>query len=110
MGQKHYSKAIRNEAVLFYERGRSFAETRAKYGMAESTFFEWKKRFDQEHPLYEPAGGSTKAARNAQLHLEKLALELEVVRQCPCGINASIDDKIGAINALKRKILHPCAV
>ena len=100
MGQKHYSKAIRNEAVLFYERGRSFAETRAKYGMAESTFFEWKKRFDQEPPLYEPAGGSTKAARNAQLHLEKLALELEVVRQCPCGINASIDDKIGAINAL----------
>ena len=42
MGQKHYSKAIRNEAVLFYERGHSFAETRAKYGMAESTFFEWK--------------------------------------------------------------------
>lgn len=100
MGQKHYSKAIRDEAVLFYERGHSFAETRAKYGMAESTFFEWKKRFDQEHPLYELAGGSTKAARNAQLHLEKLALELEVVRQCPCGINASIDDKIGAINAL----------
>ena len=53
MGQKHYSKAIRDEAVLFYERGHSFAETRAKYGMAESTFFEWKKRFDQEHPLYE---------------------------------------------------------
>ena len=79
MGQKHYSKAIRNEAVLFYERGHSFAETRAKYGMAESTFFEWKKRFDQEYPLYELAGGSTKAARNAQLHLEKLALELEVV-------------------------------
>ena len=100
MGQKHYSKAIRDEAVLFYERGHSFAETRAKYGMAESTFFEWKKRFDQEHPLYELAGGSTKAARNAQLHLEKLALELEAVRQCPCGINASIDDKIGAINAL----------
>lgn len=56
MGQKHYSKAIRNEAVLFYEHGHSFTETRAKYGMAESTFFEWKKRFDQEHPLYEPAG------------------------------------------------------
>lgn len=100
MGQKHYSQTIRDEAVLFYERGHTFAETHAKYGMAESTFFEWKKRFDQVHPIHEAAGSSDKNTRKAQLHLEKLALELEVIRQCPCGVNASIDDKMDAINAL----------
>lgn len=34
MGQKHYPKSLRDEAVLFYERGHTFAETKAKYGMA----------------------------------------------------------------------------
>ena len=63
MGQKHYSQTIRDEAVLFYERGHTFAETHAKYGMAESTFFEWKKRFDQVHPIHEAAGSSDKNTR-----------------------------------------------
>ena len=39
MGKKHYSQSIKDEAVLFYELCHSFAETQAKYGMAESTFF-----------------------------------------------------------------------
>ena len=39
MGKKHYPQSIKDEAVLFYELGHSFAETQAKYGMAESTFF-----------------------------------------------------------------------
>lgn len=103
MGHKHYPQTIKDEAVLFYERGHTFAETYAKYGMAESTFFEWKKRFDQAHPIPETAGRGDKSARKAQLHLEKLALELEVLRQYPCGINASIDDKMAAINALGKK-------
>lgn len=47
MGKKHYSQSIKDEAVLFYELGHSFAETQAKYGMAESTFFTWKQKFDK---------------------------------------------------------------
>ena len=43
MGQKHYPKSLRDEAVLFYERGHTFAETKAKDGMSESTFYEWKR-------------------------------------------------------------------
>lgn len=50
MGQKHYSKAIRDEAVLFYERGHSFAETRAKYGMAESTFLNGRNDLTKNIP------------------------------------------------------------
>lgn len=96
MGQKHYPKAIKDEAVLFYERGHTFSETRAKYGMSESTFFEWKKRFDQEHPM----PGIPTGNRKNQIHLEKLALELEVLQRCPCGGHASTDEKMAAIDAL----------
>lgn len=100
MGQMYYSQAVKDEAVLFYERGHTFAETHEKYGMAESTFFTWKKDFDRMHPLSDAVGKERTVKKKRQLHLEKLALELEVLRECPCGINAPIDDKMNAINAL----------
>ena len=103
MGQNHYPKLFRDEAVLFYERGHTFAETKVKYGMAQSTFYEWKKQFDRAHPVPEASGTDLSVARKAQRHLEKLSLELEVLRQCPCGINASIDEKMAAIAALGNK-------
>lgn len=103
MAKNYYPQEIKDEAVLFYERGHTFAETRAKYGMAESTFFEWKKKFDQKHPLPDASAGGGNAARKRRLHLEKLALEWEVLRQCPCGIEAPVDAKIYAINALSEK-------
>jgi len=68
MAKNHYPQAIKNEAVIFYERGHTFAETRAKYGMAESTFFERKKKFDQKHHLPDIAAGGGNAARKARLH------------------------------------------
>ena len=68
--------------------------------MSESTFYEWKKKFDQMHPVPKSVGYDLSARRKAQRHLEKLSLELEVLRQCPCGIHASIDEKMAAINVL----------
>ena len=72
MGQKHYLKSLRDEAVLFYERGHTFAETKAKYGMSESTFYEWKKKFDEEHPNLENTGNNRNASRKAWRHLGNL--------------------------------------
>lgn len=100
---RNYPQAIRDEAVIYYERGHTFADTRAKYGMAESTFFEWKKRFDQEHPLPDASAGNSNAARKQRRHLEKLALELEVLQQCPCRAEASVDEKVDAVRALSGK-------
>ena len=40
-------------------------------------------------------------SHKSKRHLEKLALELEVLQQCPCGRNASIDEKVAAVNALR---------
>lgn len=100
MGKKHYSQSIKDEAVLFYELGHSFAETQAKYGMAESTFFTWKQKFDKAHPMHEAITTNRTTCHKSKRHLEKLALELEVLRQCPCSRNASIDEKVAAVNAL----------
>lgn len=101
MGKKHYPQSIKDEAVLFYELGHSFAETQAKYGMAESTFFTWKQKFDKAHPMHEAITTNRTTCHKSKRHLEKLALELEVLRQCPCGRNASIDEKVAAVNALR---------
>ena len=101
MGKKHYPQSIKDEAVLFYELGHSFAETQAKYGMAESTFFTWKQKFDKAHPVHAAITTNRATSHKSKRHLEKLALELEVLRQCPCGSNASIDEKVAAVNALR---------
>lgn len=93
MGKKHYSQSIKDEAVLFYELGHSFAETQAKYDMAESTFFTWKQKFDKAHPVHAAITTNRATSHKSKRHLEKLALELEVLRQCPCGSKASIDEK-----------------
>ena len=101
MGKKHYPQSIKDEAVLFYELGHSFVETQAKYGMAESTFFTWKQKFDKAHPMHEAITTNRTTCHKSKRHLKKLALELEVLRQCPCGRNASIDEKVAAVNALR---------
>lgn len=100
MSKKHYSQSIKDEAVLFYELGHSFTETQAKYGMAESTFFTWKQKFDKAHPMHEAITTNRTTCHKSKRHLEKLALELEVLRQCPYGSKASVDEKVAAVNAL----------
>ena len=101
MQKKTYPKAFKKEVVQFYERNHTIAETRAKYGISESTLFDWKRKYDEEHFLYVPGPGQKKRFRDAQAHIQKTEQELEVLARCSCGIYASIDDKIAAIEALE---------
>ena len=71
MGKKHYPQSIKDEAVLFYELGHSFTETQAKYGMAESTFFTWKQKFDKAHPMHEAITTNRTTCHKSKRHLEK---------------------------------------
>ncbi len=103
MGQKHFKLEIKEEAVRFYISGHSIEETRARYGIAESTLFEWKKNYDEKYPSHDLGLPSIKERRQTQIHLEKLALELEVLQQCPHGTQASIDEKMAVVNALSGK-------
>lgn len=72
MGKKHYPQSIKDEAVLFYELGHSFAETQAKYGMAESTFFTWKQKFDKAHPVHAAITTNRQPATNLSATLKNL--------------------------------------
>lgn len=101
MQKKTYPRAFKNEVVQFYERNHTIAETRAKYGIAESTLFAWKQRYDQEHFLYVPGPSQRKHNHDSQVHLMKTEQMLEVLSQCSCGIYASTDEKVAAINALE---------
>ena len=42
MQKKTYPKAFKKEVVQFYERNHTVSETLKKYGIAESTLFDWK--------------------------------------------------------------------
>ncbi len=101
MQKKTYPKAFKKEVVQFYERNHTISETLNKYGIAESTLFDWKRKYDEEHFLYVPGPGQRKRFRDAQAHLQKTEQELEVLARCSCGIYASIDDKIAAVEALE---------
>ena len=70
MQKKTYPKAFKKEVVQFYERNHTIAETRAKYGISESTLFDWKRKYDEEHFLYVPGPGQ-KNASETRRHISR---------------------------------------
>ena len=72
MGQKHYSQAYKEEAIQFYLQGHSLLDTLERFGVAQSTLFEWKKRFESRESI---PTINVKKERQRREHLEKLALE-----------------------------------
>lgn len=50
--------------------------------------------------MHEAITTNRTTCHKSKRHLKKLALELEVLRQCPCGSKASIAEKVAAVNAL----------
>ena len=71
-----------------------------RFGVAQSTLFEWKKRFESRESI---PTINVKKERQRREHLEKLALELEVLRLCPGGPTASVKEKLRTIDSLSDK-------
>ena len=51
MQKKVYPQSFKGEVVKFYSTNHTIAETIEKYGIAESTLFEWRKRYNEQHYL-----------------------------------------------------------
>lgn len=51
MGQKHYSQTYKEETIQFYLQGHSLLDTVEHFGVAQSTLFEWKKRFESRESI-----------------------------------------------------------
>lgn len=103
MGKKHHSQEFKDEVVRYYIANHSIAETRAKYDIAESTLFTWKNQYYGKLQPHERPEVSIKKTKQAKEHLKKMALELEVLHLCPCGIHATTDEKMEAVNQLSGK-------
>ena len=65
-----------------YQTNHTIAETIKKYGIAESTLFEWRKRYDEKHYLSTSSSPRLKHWRQKELHLNKIEQKLEVLGKC----------------------------
>ncbi|MBR2293261.1 MAG: IS3 family transposase [Clostridia bacterium] len=101
MQKKVYPQSFKDEVVKFYSTNHTIAETIRKFGIAESTLFEWRKRYNEQHYLSTSTLPRLKHWRQKELHLSKIEQKLEVLGKCSCGVNASIDEKMAAIAVLE---------
>lgn len=101
MQKKVYPQSFKEEVVKYYQTNHTIAETIKKYGIAESTLFEWRKRYAEKHYLSTNSSPRLKHWRQKELHLNKIEQKLEVLGKCSCGVNASIDEKMAAIEKLQ---------
>jgi len=51
MQKKVYPQGFKEEVVKYYQTNHTIAETIEKYRIAESTLFEWRKRYNGNHYL-----------------------------------------------------------
>ena len=79
MQRKVYPQSFKDEVVKFYMTNHTIAETIRKYGIAESTLFEWRKRYDERHYLSTSTSPRLKNWRQKELHLTKIERKLEVL-------------------------------
>lgn len=98
---KVYPKSFKDEVVKYYQSNHTIADTRKKYGIAESTLFEWCKRYNEQHYLSTSQSPRIKHWHQKELHLNKIEHQLEVLSKCSCTVSASIDEKMAAIEALE---------
>jgi len=101
MQKKVYPQGFKEEVVKYYQTNHTIAETIEKYRIAESTFFEWRKHYNDNPYLSTSTAPRLKHWRTKELHLNKTEQIIEVLGKCLCDINASIDEKMVAIEALE---------
>lgn len=97
---KIYSLEFKDEVVRFYERGHSLSETLKKYGVSQSSLFAWTQDFVKRNPTYIGHTVDLRDDHKATAHMEKMDLIFEVMQKAPCGMDASIDEKIKVIDSL----------
>lgn len=101
MSPKIYTQEFKEAVVKYYERNHTIAETLKEFGVSESSLFEWKKLYEQEHDLIIDGGSQYKYFRQSQSHLRKTESMLEVIQRASCGVNATIDEKMAAVKELE---------
>lgn len=101
MKKKVYPQKFKDEVVKYYLTNHTIADTRKRYGIAESTLFEWCKRYNAQHYLSTSDSPRVKHWQQKELHLNKIEQKLEVLGKYPNTATASTDEKMAIIKQLK---------
>lgn len=101
MKKKVYPQKFKDEVVKYYLTNHTIADTRKRYGIAESTLFEWCKRYNAQHYLSTSDSPRVKHWQQKELHLNKIEQKLEVLVKYPNTATASTDEKMAIIKQLK---------
>ena len=101
MKRKVYPQSFKDEIVKYYLTNHTIADTRKRYGIAESTLFEWCKRYNEQHYLSTSDSPRVKHWQQKELHLNKIEQKLEVLGKYPNTATASTDEKMAVIKQLE---------
>jgi len=96
----HYPDNFKIEVVKHYKMHHNIDATLEKYGIARSTLFKWKKRYEENY-FFRISKQPTDAGHKA--HLDKLNKIVAASKELRCGVTASITEKVAEIKRLEGK-------
>ena len=98
----HYPDNFKIEVVKHYKMHHNIDATLEKYGIARSTLFKWKKRYEENY-FFRISKQPTDAGHKAKAHLDKLNKIVAASKELRCGVTASITEKVAEIKRLEGK-------
>lgn len=102
MPKIYYPDNFKIEVVKHYKMHRNIGATLEKYGIARSTLFKWKKKYEENH-FFRVSKKPANAGHKAQSHLDKLNKIMAASKELKCGVTASITEKVAEIKRLEGK-------
>ncbi len=103
MSKIRYPDNFKIEVVNYYRMHKNITATIEKYGIARSTLFKWKQKYESNHFS---KIGKEKAEQNTpqvRSHKKKVQDVMTVRKECGCPITASTEDKVATVLKLKGK-------
>ena len=102
MSKIYYPDNFKIEVVKHYNKYRNIGITLEKYGIARSTLFKWKKKYEENH-FFRVSKEPPDTGHKAKAHLDKLNKIVAASKELRCGVSASIIEKVAEINRLEGK-------
>ena len=98
MPKIYYPDNFKIEVVKHYKMHRNIDATLEKYGIARSTLFKWKKKYEENH-FFRVSKKPANTGHKAKAHLDKMNKIVAASKELRCGVTASITEMVAEINA-----------
>ena len=93
MSKIYYPDNFKIEVVKHYNKYRNIGRTLEKYGIARSTLFKWKKKYEENY-FFRVSKEHPDRGHKAKAHLGKLNKIVAASKELRCGVPASIIEKV----------------